>query len=75
MTDHPRVLAAMNGPGDRAKLSASAIKAQKRAALAALEAKKKAAMKSPKKSAAPLKKAAANKKVVRKTMKAGKKKH
>jgi hypothetical protein len=42
MTDHERLLAAMNGPGDKAKPSAAAIKAQKKAALAlALEVKKR----------------------------------
>ncbi len=87
------VIAAMNGPGDAAKLSASAAKALKKAMVATiLEAKKFAAEKkqtakvfSIKKPASkhtqkttakvttPVKKAAANKKVVRKTMRTGKK--
>lgn len=85
-----KMMSAMDGPGDKAKLSVAAAKAHKKAVLAvALEAKKLAAarkatakvlpMKKPaskkpgKKAAAPVKKAAANRKVARKTMKAGKK--
>jgi DNA-binding protein HU-beta len=88
-----KIMSAMNGPGDTAKLSTSAAKALKKATLAkAIEAKnlaiakkqtakvipmKTPASKSAKKTtarvAAPVRKAAANKKVVRKTMKTGKK--
>jgi hypothetical protein len=86
-----KIMSAMNGPGDTAKLSTSAVKALKKATLAkVLEARKLAvtkkqtakvipmktpASKSAKQTtvAAPVRKAAANKKVVRKTMKTGKK--
>jgi hypothetical protein len=81
-----KMMAAMNGPGDTAKLSASAARALKKATLAkAKEArnlaatrkkivptKAHAARKAPAKP--PIKKAAASKKAVRKTMKTGKKK-
>jgi hypothetical protein len=88
-TPQDKMMAAMNGSGDAAKLSGSAAKALRKVALAkAMEAKKRAAAKqsakvvpmkkpiakkAPKKTAAPVKKAAANKKVVRKTMKTVKK--
>jgi hypothetical protein len=85
-----KMMAAMNGPGDTAKLSVSAAEALKKATGAKaregkklrvakkqpakiIPLKKPAAKKSPVKTVAPIGKAAANKKVARKTMKTGKK--
>jgi hypothetical protein len=77
-----KMMAAMNGPGDVAKLSPAAARALKKATLSkALEASKLAATRrkvapqpvAKKASKPPIKKAAASKKAVRKTMKTGKK--
>jgi hypothetical protein len=88
MTD-PKVLqdkmmSAMTGPGDAGKLSKVEVAKRKKEAAKLKQTAKiiplkkpapKAAVKKPtKKTAAPVKKAAANKKVVRKTMKAKSKK-
>jgi hypothetical protein len=81
-----KVMLAMNGPGDSAKLSRAQAEQLRKTTLAkAVEAKKAAlekktakviSMKKPlaKTKAGPVKKAAASKKVVRKTMKPNKKK-
>jgi hypothetical protein len=87
MVDMDKVMAAMNGPGDKSKISSVMAKAIKKAALAeAMKAKQAEIEKKPtakvvalkkkpaptiakKVSKAPVKKAAATKKVERKTMK------